>query len=191
MKVSLIVKIIALITLAAFGAADTKGLRSSASVDKKPTTTIETQVDIHGIITGTGEDHGDALAKCFVEAYNQRDMMGFEAESFTFGHEVDVPDDVENQKFLSDRRLDRTTIWGWPNYFCNLRCRRDHPTFFESPLEFFQALDHPSAAKLHAEFEESLCDCLRDSGTKAYKHAKDCSVQYMYSPTPPVLTESE
>ena len=56
-----------------------------------------------------------------------------------------------------------------------------------SPLEFLQGLDSPSAAALHAQFEKDLCACLEASGLQTYKNAKECSVDYIYTPGPPVV----
>ena len=47
-------------------------------------------------------------------------------------------------------------------------------------MEFLTSLDDPSAAGLHALFEEDLCGCLQDSGLKTYKHANKCDVEYMF-----------
>ena len=63
----------------------------------------------------------------------------------------------------------------------------DDSMLSSSPLDFLQGLDSPSAAALHAQFEVDLCACLKKSGLKTYKHAKDCDVEYMYNPTPPAV----
>lgn len=152
------------------------------------TGTIATQVIVPGIKTGTGENHGLPLEKCYLEAYSKRDMMGYKMESFSVDKEVDVPGDSDSEMLTSGSSTS-AYFWGrWrgcyicPRYLCG-----DDDSLGFTALGLFQSLDSPSAAALHAQFEEDLCVCLKDSGVKAYKHAKECSVQYLYTPTPPVM----
>ena len=171
-------------------AAAAAGIENKSSVGT--TKTIATQVIVPGIKTGTGENHAPILEKCYVEAYNKHDMMGYKVDSFSAGKEVDVPDDADSE-MLTGRGSASAYFYGHCAAYSN-RSRRfwfdDDMLSDMTPQDFFQALDNPSAAALHAQFEEDLCACLKDSGVKAYKHSKECAVQYMYTPTPPVMVGS-
>lgn len=50
----------------------------------------------------------------------------------------------------------------------------------EAAPSFFDALQGPSAGRIHEIFEGDFCECLKQTGLKSYEDVTKCDIEYMY-----------
>ncbi|CAB9524856.1 expressed unknown protein [Seminavis robusta] len=151
---------------------------------------------IHGAVDVPSEKHAPIVSKCFVDSYGEK--MGYSMESFKPHKEIDVKDDEHEFSLhaAAGTKPLEYLVWGNVDFSGCALCPPDDDAMLSSadPFDFIKTqMTHPSAPKMHKQFETDFCDCLVESGMKTYKHAHGCKIEYVFDYSngdSPVLEDS-